>query len=291
MNMFPRDAATDGAAAGGFALYHYDPSMAGGVIFTLLFIGTTLLHIWQLYRGRSWFTIPLAVGGLFQLIGYAARCKSANETPNWTLGPYIIQSIFLLVAPALFAATIYMELGRIVLMIDGEGRVMISKKWMTKIFVTGDILSFFLQGGGGGIQASGTLEALDTGSKIIIGGLFVQLLFFGVFIVIAIAFHRAIEQNPTGRSSSGLPWKKHIIALYAGSFLIMVRSVFRLVEYLQGFDGFLLHHEVYLYIFDATLMLLVMVLFNWIHPSEITNILEERRTGKGYNMGAFTECA
>lgn len=170
MNMFPRDAATDAAAAGadagGFALYHYEPSMAGGAIFTLLFIGTTLFHVWQLYRGRSWFTIPLAVGGLcknsrrktqiesmlihslVELVGYAARCKSSNETPNWTLGPYIIQSIFLLVAPALFAATIYMELGRIVQMIDGEGRVMISKKWMTKIFVTGDILSFFLQGGG-----------------------------------------------------------------------------------------------------------------------------------------------
>jgi hypothetical protein len=59
-----------------------------------------------------------------------------------------MQSILLLVAPALYAATIYMELGRIVLMIDGEGRVLISKKWMTKVFVTGDILSFILQAGG-----------------------------------------------------------------------------------------------------------------------------------------------
>lgn len=41
-----------------------------------------------------------------------------------------------------------MELGRIVLMIDGEGRVLISKKWMTKVFVTGDVLSFILQAGG-----------------------------------------------------------------------------------------------------------------------------------------------
>lgn len=85
---------------------------------------------------------------LVQVIGYAARAKSGNESPNWTLGPYIIQSILLLVAPALYAATIYMELGRIVLMIDGEGRVLISKKWMTKIFVTGDVLSFILQAGG-----------------------------------------------------------------------------------------------------------------------------------------------
>jgi hypothetical protein len=106
-------------------------------------------HWWFTYEPHD---IPnmehMLIHYLVELVGYAARCKSANETPNWELGPYIIQSIFLLVAPALFAATIYMELGRIVEMIDGEGRVMIGKKWMTKIFVTGDILSFFLQGGG-----------------------------------------------------------------------------------------------------------------------------------------------
>ncbi|KAH7245457.1 RTA1 like protein-domain-containing protein [Fusarium tricinctum] len=287
MNILQRAASADTGDTGGFQLYHYHPTVVGGVIFTLLFICTTLLHGWQLYRGRSWFLIPLTAGGFFELIGYAARCKSGNESPNWTLGPYIIQSILLLVAPALFAATIYMELGRIVLMVDGEDRVLIPKKWMTKIFVIGDVLSFILQGGGGGYQASGTLEALEGGAKVIIGGLFVQLIFFGVFIVIAIAFHRAILQKPTGRSDSGLPWKKHMFALYVGSLLIMVRSVFRAVEYLQGFDGYLLRHEAYLYIFDATLMLLVMVLFNWFHPAEITRILEGRGTTKGYSMQAF----
>lgn len=62
-------------------------------------------------------------------------------------------------------------------------------------------------------------------------------------------------------------------ALYLGSFLIMVRSVFRAVEYLQGFNGYLLRHEAYLYLFDAVLMFLVMILFNWIHPAEIAAIL------------------
>ncbi|KAF5987308.1 RTM1 [Fusarium coicis] len=305
MNMF----ALSGDGAEEFKLYHYDPTVAGAVIFTILFLATTLLHSWQLVRGRSWFVIPLNLGGfckaicsldytiesnilpllLVQVVGYAARAKSGNESPNWTLTPYIIQSILLLVAPALYAATIYMELGRIVLMIDGEGRVMISKKWMTKTFVTGDVLSFIMQAGGGGYQSSGTLEALRTGSKIIIGGLFVQLLFFGVFIMIAIAFHRAISANPTARSSSGLPWQKHMLALYIGSFLIMVRSIFRAVEYLEGFDGYLLKHEAYLYIFDACLMFFVMILFNYFHPSEITEILNGRGAGKSYSMHAFTE--
>jgi hypothetical protein len=60
-----------------------------------------------------------------------------------------MQAIPLLVAPALFAAIIYIELGRIIIMTDGEGRALIPKKWMTKIFVTRDVLSFILQGGGG----------------------------------------------------------------------------------------------------------------------------------------------
>ncbi|TVY78751.1 Protein RTA1 [Fusarium oxysporum f. sp. cubense] len=171
-------------------------------------------------------------------------------------------------------------------MVDGEDRVLIPQKWMTKIFVIGDVLSFILQGGGGGYQSSGSLEALDSGAKIIIGGLFVQLICFGVFIVIAVAFDRAVRQSPTGRSNM-VPWKKHMLALYVGSMLIMVRSVFRAIEYLQGFDGYLLRHEAYLYIFDASLMFLVMILFNWIHPSEITAILNERGASKAHSMDTF----
>ncbi|KAF4998669.1 hypothetical protein FGRMN_2995 [Fusarium graminum] len=290
MTIFPRETAPDAGDAGGFKLYHYDPTIVGGAIFTILYICTTLLHFWQLYRGRSWFLIPLAAGGLLEIIGYAARAKSGNESPDWTLGPYIMQSILLLVAPALFAASIYMELGRIILMVDGEDRALIAKKWMTKIFVTGDVLSFILQGGGGGYQASGTLEALEGGAKVIIGGLFVQLLFFGVFIVIAISFHRALVLKPTALSRADMPWRKHMYVLYAASLLIMVRSMFRAIEYLQGFDGYLLRHELYLYIFDAFLMLLVMILFNWFHPAEITRILEGRGTTKGYSMQAFGDC-
>ena len=49
----------------------------------------------------------------------------------------------------------------------------------------------------------------------------------------------------------------------------MVRSVFRAIEYLQGDDGYLLAREAYLYVFDAVLMLIVMLLFNVVHPAEL----------------------
>ena len=83
-----------------------------------------------------------------QIIGYIARAVSGNQSPDWTLEPYIIQAILLLVAPALYAATIYMEFGRIVALVDGKQHTMMRHQWITKIFVSGDVLSFLLQGGG-----------------------------------------------------------------------------------------------------------------------------------------------
>lgn len=74
---------------------------------------------------------------------------SANENPGpYTLNPYIIQSVLLLVAPALFAASIYMELGRIVQMLEGDRALFIRRTWLTKIFVAGDVLSFLMQSSG-----------------------------------------------------------------------------------------------------------------------------------------------
>jgi hypothetical protein len=55
--------------------------------------------------------------------------------------------------------------------------------------------------------------------------------------------------------------------------LIMVRSVFRLAEYLQGNNGYLLHHEIFLYIFDAVLIFVAVLVFNICHPSEIGQLL------------------
>lgn len=73
---------------------------------------------------------------------------------------------------------------------------------------------------------------------------------------------------PTSTSlASTLPWARYLWILYLASFLIMVRCIFRIAEYAGGQEGVLLSSEIYLYIFDATLMFLVMVIFNIQHPS------------------------
>ncbi|TKX22558.1 RTA1-like protein 5 [Elsinoe australis] len=278
--------------------YRYVPAKTPAIIFVVAFGLTTALHICQMVKNRTWYFAPLIIGGLFEIIGMIGRLLSSDDL--WALGPYIMQSLLLLLAPALFAASIYIILGRIILLVDGEPYSLVPQRRLTKLFVSGDVLSFTVQMGGGGIQAAGTLALLHAGEKIIIAGLFIQLVFFGLFVIVAGLFqYRLVRNNPLGLrvgkhvteanesvSTAGpssapfllrdMPWKRHLYALYAASGLIMVRSIFRVVEYIMGNNGYLLRHKVFLYVLDATLMLFVMIIFNWIHPSEITRRYQER---------------
>ncbi|KAI9928007.1 hypothetical protein ASPWEDRAFT_42173 [Aspergillus wentii DTO 134E9] len=262
-----------------FQLYRYDPSTAAAVLFVILFIVASGLHTYQLIRTRTWYFIPFVIGGYLEWIGYIGRAMSGTQSPNYELGPYIQQTMLLLIAPTLFAASIYMELGRLILLTDGEIHSIIRRKWLTKIFVLGDVISFMMQGAGGGIMSSGSASSMSTGENIIIGGLVVQLLFFSLFLITALIFHLRMREKPTSSASRpDIPWEKHLFALYGGSILILVRSVFRLIEYAQGNDGYIVSHEVFLYLFDAVLMLATMMVFAWIHPSEVNALL---KPGKG----------
>jgi len=225
-------------ALDGFQYYHYSPSMAAAIIFVILFGVATSLHFYQMFRSRTWFLVPFVIGGIFETIGYIGRALSAGQNGGtYTLGPYIIQNLLLLVAPALFAASIYMELGRIVQMINGDKNLFIRRTWLTKIFVTGDVLSFFVQGGGGGLMASSNVDSINTGQKLVVAGLFIQLVFFGLFVIATAVFHVRMSRMPTPKSLELPWWKKHMISLYIVSILIFIRSIVRVVEYLQGFDG------------------------------------------------------
>jgi hypothetical protein len=213
---------------------------------------------------------------------------SSKEYPDFTKNPYIIQSVLLLLGPTLFAASIYMILGRLVRLLGADHYSIISPRWLTKFFVLGDVLSFFAQGGGGGLLTTAkTEDDVKKGENIILGGLGIQILFFSFFIVVTIVFHRRIAREPTTRSHAiTAPWRPLLYVLYATSLLILIRSLYRVAEYALGKHSILQEKEYWLYIFDALPMILVSVLFNWMHPSCVLNVKTNTDTELGYNMDA-----
>jgi hypothetical protein len=56
-----------------YLLYHYSPSKVAAIVFIALFGITTILHIFQLSRKRTWYFIPFVIGGL---------CKSTLPFQN-----------------------------------------------------------------------------------------------------------------------------------------------------------------------------------------------------------------
>ena len=113
-----------------------------------------------------------------------------------------------------------------------------------------------------------TLDATKLANNIVLAGLLLQVAFFAFFVVVTATWHKRMHAAPTTTSlASTLPWARYLWILYLASFLIMVRCIFRIAEYAGGQQGVLLGSEIYLYIFDATLMVFVMVIFNVQHPS------------------------
>lgn len=132
-----------------YAFYRYDPSTQAAVIFVVLFAITSLLHAFQILRTRTWYLTALLGGGICECVGYVGRFLNTREDPGcWTMLPFVLQSVLILVAPALMAASIYMVLGRIILLTDGEPYALVKRKWLTKLFVAGDVVSFAMQAGG-----------------------------------------------------------------------------------------------------------------------------------------------
>ncbi|KAH7139940.1 RTA1 like protein-domain-containing protein [Dactylonectria estremocensis] len=256
-----------------FSKYRFEPSLGVNILFVILFTLTTGLHLVQLWRTRTWYLSALVIGGCCEMIGYIGRAIGAKEDAGcWTLGPFVIQSLLILIAPALMAASIYMILGRIILLTQGEKFALIRQRWLTKVFVTGDVISLWVQSSGGGLMASE--DNFEAGEKVIIAGLFVQLLIFGVFIVVAAIYHKRLRETPTTRSlDPEVRWQAYLTTLYVAGALIWVRSLFRVIEFIQGNDGPLMRSEAYVFVFDGLLMFVVLAWMNWFHPSEIGLLL------------------
>lgn len=303
----------------GYVFYHYIPSKVGAIIVAALFAAGTLAVLWRSISTRTKFAIPLMVGGVcksfihwtldslycygefsllhcktptdlrvltsaVEIIGYVGRAiaKDKEDSP---LVPFIMQSVLLLVAPALFAASIYMTLGRVIRSVQGERHSIIRPTRLTRFFVLLDVVSFFTQATGGGFQASKNFNK-KTAEYIILGGLVVQILGFGLFTVTALTWHVRMTRWPTAATLADKTgkWQKIMIMLCAVSLLIMIRSVFRVIEYVMGADGYLLMHEWPLYVFDAVLMMLTVAVFAWWYPGRLDVVSINNQNG--YNKEA-----
>lgn len=247
--------------------YGYKPSLIAGIVFCSLFGTTMVVHIIQACWKRSWFTLVFAIGASSELIGWAGRTWSAECPSN--LNAFLMQITTLIIAPAFFTAGLYVILGRLINITGGKGKTSaISSKVYLYIFCSCDIISLIVQAFGGA-KASKAASAdppteSKSGTNIMVGGIIFQLLALTVFIFFFLDFLRRCRKLNAGLLTRHI--KLLLAATVFSGVMIYIRSVYRTLELLQGFKGYLIRHEIYFVVFDGALMVLAIAVFNFVHP-------------------------
>ncbi|KAI1033563.1 hypothetical protein LB505_012983 [Fusarium chuoi] len=247
-------------------LWQYVPSLVGSIIFTLLFALATVAVGYKMHKSKTRFCLPFFLGGVCEVLGYLFRALCYNATESLPLN--IIQALFLLLPPVFFAATLYMVYSRLVRAIGGESCSFISVRWTTRLFVLGDFLTFNIQGNGGGLLANEDL--VHIGNIIVITGLIAQIILFLAFVACCVVFHRRFRVHLRHTSMPvSIRWEAYLNMLYFTSALILVRNIFRVVEFAMDKEGYLQQKEWPTFVFDSVLMLLVMVAFYMRYPDNL----------------------
>ncbi len=79
-----------------------------------------------------------------------------------------------------------MTLGRIIRVVRGKEYSVIRVSRLTKTFVTGDVVSFCIQGGSAGLMVNASTA--NIGKAMVVTGLVMQILIFGLFALTAVIF-------------------------------------------------------------------------------------------------------
>ncbi|CRG86428.1 Protoporphyrin uptake protein 1 [Talaromyces islandicus] len=214
-------------------------------------------------RTRTRFFTAFLIGAFMMTLGYIFRLISARSPDS--LVSYICQSMFIILPPSLYAATIYMTYGRIVNFVGQPHLSIVAPHKVSKIFISGDSAAFLLQLGGGGMQTTNSMR--NIGQKVLVIGLIVQLIFFGFFLYVSVAFQRRLRK--ANLNIIGGPWRRLLHILFLVSALVIGRCVFRIIEYVGGTDGYVYSHEFFMYIFDTVPMFFVQSIFHFVHPGKI----------------------
>ena len=186
-----------------------------------------------------------------------------------------MQIICLTIAPAFFAAGIYLTLSRIVITV-GESNSRIKALSYPRFFIPCDFLSLLLQAIGGGMAsvASNNHESPETGDNIMVAGLSFQVFTLAVFILICIDFGIRTMRNPEQPGAaqhaslrSSPKFKGFLAALALATICIFIRSIYRVIELAQGWEGELIKNQRYFIVLEGVMVIVAVLALNAFHPA------------------------
>ncbi|KAL8840265.1 MAG: hypothetical protein Q9176_003957 [Flavoplaca citrina] len=254
-------------------IYGYVPSKALCGLGIALFALALGAHIYRVIRHRIWSFLPLSLACLMEIVGYIFRTLSSVKNP-YTIPYFVVQYFFIVVAPVLISASIYVCLSKLIRWADDIGfktqlGFLLRPRLLLWTFITADVVTSVIQIAGAALigVAESNKESPVTANNILLAGLAIQTAAFILFLYLYIVFVVQLSRDGGMRSQFTFI-RPLLLAIGASSFLVLLRTVFRLAETSEGVFGYASTHESLFGSLEfAPIVVAVWILVIW-HPGQ-----------------------
>jgi len=297
------------------SFYEYKMSMAANATLLALFSVSLIGFIatYAITRRGFGFTFAFVAGTILEILGYGGRIMGAINP--WSENGFLMQICCLTIGPAFLAGGVYLCLRRIVYAFGPENS-RIKPELYTRFvcrpppplspsslltpppqFIPCDVISLVLQASGGALASisSHNDEPTTTGDRIMIAGLSFQVLTLLLFIIatgdFALRVRRrsrtlgatvALDQSAAAVATRrSMRFRGLLAALALATVCIFWRSVYRVAELSQGWDGPLMANQGMFIGFEGVLIIVACLALNVFHPSFCFREMMEGEGGIG----------
>lgn len=253
------------------SIQSYRPALGVQIAFIALFGVSTLIHLAQGIRYRTWFFgSMMALGCIGEMIGYGGRIL-VYQNP-FSFDGFIIQICCITISPVFFAAAIYVTLTRVSNFLGPEA-CRFPVKIYVWVFVPCDIVSLILQSVGGALSST-SVGGDKSGEYITLAGLAFQVFTLTVFTAMALDYlfryisYRKSQQVDQRRFIS-TRLKLFGIFFSASILFILIRCCYRIAELGQGYEGSLFHEEGLFIALESVMVILAVFALNIAQPGTV----------------------
>ncbi|KAI9893740.1 MAG: hypothetical protein M1814_005956 [Vezdaea aestivalis] len=268
------------------SFWYYAPNKGAPIAFGILFLISGVVHAYQTHRYKSWrFTVLFSWAAIVFVAGFILREIGAYNYGKINI--FIASTVMLYCAPPIYAGANYfilartlyyapyaspMHPGRIASTFSTSSAFSVFPPLNAKSSQVGiDVLIEILTGNGASRFANSEATPTDikVGASLIKASLLMQTILQIAFTFVVIKFHRNYRSMGIANQKIGTVLRM----LYGSTGLILARSIFRTVEnftvesHANDYpSGELIEHEVYFYVFEASIMLINTYFVNLLHP-------------------------
>ncbi|KAI6110390.1 RTA1 like protein-domain-containing protein [Pisolithus croceorrhizus] len=239
-------------------VYDYDPNRVAAAVAGSLYLLCSVCLFARAISNRARWALFLPIGSMNIGIGFLIRIVLPNNPDSSML--FVSQQLLILLSPAAFLAFNYFVYGQLATnCLDPSYSQIQLCEVATWFIISLNFLISMVQTFGGVLQIFKSVSTDKVGVTIVLVGLAIEAAPFALFFLLCL--HVYMHIRAAGISLSSETWGPIVQALLFSSALIMLRYIYRIVEYAQGSGGYLMTHELWLYLLDTLPLFIGVIVY------------------------------